>query len=250
MIKIVRSFDRIFVRGDTHGNFDFLPDFCRENNTSCRDLLIILGDAGINYYGPTQKKEMKLKSFLREQPINIFCVRGNHEDRPEDRPEYSLKDVGIGENVYTNEWMPNVWFAKDGGEYQLNNYSCLVVGGAYSVDKFYRISNGWKWVANEQLSGEERAAVLDTCYRKHYDHIFTHTCPIQWEPTDLFLRGIDQNMVDKTMERHLADVERYCEYDHWWFGHYHADRMDCIGDGKVHMLSERIVDINDGVFVA
>jgi 3-oxoacid CoA-transferase subunit A len=247
MITIVRAFDRIFVRGDTHGDFDFLPDFCRENNTSTRDLLIILGDAGINYYGPTQKKEMRLKSFLREQPINIFCVRGNHEDRPEDRPEYSLKDVGIRDEVYTNEWMPNVWFAKDGGEYQLNNYSCLVVGGAYSVDKFYRISNGWKWVANEMLDGEEIAGILDICYHKHYDHIFTHTCPLEWQPTDLFLRGLDQNTIPKNMEMALSQVAHYCEYDHWWFGHFHANRMDCIGDGKVHMLFEDIVEITNGV---
>lgn len=236
--------NRVFVRGDTHGNFDFLPDFCRENNTSCQDLLIILGDAGINYYGPTQKREMKLKSFLREQPITLFCVRGNHEDRPEDRPEYSLHDVGLGELVYTNSWIPNVWFAKDGGEYNINGMNCFVVGGAYSVDKFYRILQGWKWVANEQLSSEEKAMVLDTCYGKHYDHIFTHTCPIQWEPTDLFLDCIDQNAVDKGMERHLTDVERYCTYDNWWFGHYHADRMDCIGDGKVHMLFNEVVELD------
>lgn len=246
-ITFTRTFNRVFVRGDTHGDFDFLPEFCLEKNTTAQDLLIILGDAGINYYGPTQKKEMKLKSFLREQPITLLCVRGNHEDRPEDRPEYSLKDVGIGDAVYTNEWVPNVWFAKDGGEYNINGMKCLTVGGAYSVDKFYRISNGWKWVANEMLNSDEIAEVLDVCYHQQYDHVFTHTCPLEWQPTDLFLKGLDQNSIPKNMERALSQVERYCEYKHWWFGHFHDDRMDCIGDGKVHMLFNQIVEITNEI---
>ena len=38
--------NRIFIRGDTHGNFDFLEKFCYDNKTDLQDYLIILGDAG------------------------------------------------------------------------------------------------------------------------------------------------------------------------------------------------------------
>ena len=41
---------RVFIRGDCHGSFAFLRDFCKENNTTVEDTLIILGDAGINYF--------------------------------------------------------------------------------------------------------------------------------------------------------------------------------------------------------
>ena len=41
------DYNRVFVRGDTHGYFDWLPDWCKENHTTTNDLLIILGDAGI-----------------------------------------------------------------------------------------------------------------------------------------------------------------------------------------------------------
>lgn len=215
---------RLFMTGDTHGDFDFLAGWCRNNETTYEDILIILGDAGINYYGPTQKKELALKEMIKDCPITLLCVRGNHEDRPEDRPELGLGDVGIGDEVYLDIRYPNIWYAQDGGEYNIIGKKILTIGGAYSVDKFYRISRGWKWVANEMLNSDERANILDKVYDKEYDIVCTHTCPIDWEPVDLFLSGIDQNSVPKDMERFLADVKRYITYKKWYFGHYHADR--------------------------
>lgn len=215
---------RLFITGDTHGDFDFLAGWCRDNETTYEDILIILGDAGINYYGPTQKKELALKDMIKDCPITLLCVRGNHEDRPEDRPELGLGDVGIGDEVYLDIRYPNIWYAQDGGEYNIIGKKILTIGGAYSVDKFYRISRGWKWVANEMLNSDERASILDKIYDKEYDIVCTHTCPIDWEPVDLFLSGIDQNSVPKDMERFLSDVKRYITYKKWYFGHYHADR--------------------------
>ena len=38
----------IYLTGDTHAVFDRIDDFCRERRTTREDILIILGDAGIN----------------------------------------------------------------------------------------------------------------------------------------------------------------------------------------------------------
>ena len=240
----MRNFDRIFIRGDTHGNFDFLDDFCEKACTTTYDLLIILGDAGINYYPPNHKRHMELTAKLRHMPITLFCIRGNHEDRPEDRPEYHCEDVGIGDPVYVSNWMPNVWFAKSVGEYVLDGMKCLVAGGAYSVDKWWRITNGNKWVANEQLTYEEKHKLLLIAEKETWDHVFTHTCPIDWMPRDLFLPDVDQTKVDNTMENLFqAMIECDTKFKHWWFGHYHDHRMDICGDRKVHMLYETIVEL-------
>ena len=40
----------IYITGDTHARFERVELFCKENNTSKDDILIILGDAGLNYY--------------------------------------------------------------------------------------------------------------------------------------------------------------------------------------------------------
>lgn len=235
--------NRVFIRGDTHGDFDFLSHFCAAEVTSKKDILIILGDAGINYYGANSKREKYLKKYLSTQDITLFCIRGNHEDRPKDRPDYNLVDVGIGDQVYVDNRYPNIWFAQDGGEYKINGKSFLTIGGAYSVDKEYRILMGWKWVANEVLTGEERAEILDKIYKKSYDYVLTHTCPIEWEPHDLFLTFVDQSKVDKTMEYFLSDVTKYIDFKYWFFGHYHANRPDMFEDGKVNMLFDHYMEI-------
>ena len=48
---------RLFARGDAHSNFDFLPYFCEEYQTDYNDILRILGDAGILYYGENNPRE-------------------------------------------------------------------------------------------------------------------------------------------------------------------------------------------------
>ena len=46
----------IYITGDTHGNFQRIKEFCQEQQTTTNDYLIILGDAGINYFGDQDNK--------------------------------------------------------------------------------------------------------------------------------------------------------------------------------------------------
>ena len=39
-----------YLTGDTHGNFLRVDTFCRAMETTKSDTIIILGDAGFNYY--------------------------------------------------------------------------------------------------------------------------------------------------------------------------------------------------------
>ena len=40
----------VYITGDKHGDYDQVFEFGYKNNTSKNDIMIILGDAGINYY--------------------------------------------------------------------------------------------------------------------------------------------------------------------------------------------------------
>lgn len=42
----------IYITGDTHGSFERVESFCERIKTKRDDILIILGDAGINFSGP------------------------------------------------------------------------------------------------------------------------------------------------------------------------------------------------------
>lgn len=227
---------RMFVRGDTHGNFDFLPYFCQDHNTTTDDVLVILGDAGILYYGGKKSREKYLKQYLTEQPITLFCIRGNHEDRPENRKISKVYNSQLNGYVYCEDEYPNILYALDGGTYRWNNKSILTIGGAYSVDKFYRLSMGWYWNINEQLTEDEMNSISNQYAGQRFDYVFTHTCPYSWQPTDLFLKSIDQSMVDNSMERWMEKFSLEINFGHWYFGHFHDDRFDVCGDGKVTML--------------
>jgi 3-oxoacid CoA-transferase subunit A len=70
-----------YITGDTHRDFRRTAVFCDKVQSITDDVLIIVGDAGINYYGDAKDRE--LKRMLAELPITLFCVHGNHEQRPE-----------------------------------------------------------------------------------------------------------------------------------------------------------------------
>ena len=237
---------RVFVRGDTHANFDFLPYFCDKYKTDTDDILIILGDAGILYYGETAEREQILKDYITVLPITLVCIRGNHEDRPTNRKNMEMcttVNKYYSGTFYYEPGYENILYTMDGGEYMFGDQLCLAVGGAYSVDKWYRLSMGYKWFDDEELTPEEKCEIMFNSMNKKYEHVFTHTCPFEWMPTDLFLSCIDQNTVSNDMERFLTQLSNNFDWDNWWFGHFHADRMDICGDGKVHMLYNQEIQI-------
>lgn len=228
---------RFFLTGDTHGNFTRIYNFCQRFNTTKDDIMCILGDAGINYYLGT--KDYKLKDVLADLPITLFCIHGNHEERPFNIPTYKEKKWNGG-MVYYEEEFPNLLFAKDGEIYTINGKKCLVIGGAYSVDKDYRLSMGYAWFKDEQPSREiVKYVEKQITKQKHFDIVLSHTCPIETEPKHMFLPFIDQSKVDKTTELILQRVADLITFDAWYFGHFHG-HWD---NGKYHMLFEDYVEV-------
>ena len=228
---------KFYITGDTHGNFNRIDYFCQRFETSKEDILCILGDAGINYY--LNKKDYMLKQVLQDMPITFFCIHGNHEERPFNISTYITKKWNGG-TVYYEEEFPNILFAKDGEIYNINGKSILVIGGAYSVDKEYRLLKGWSWFKDEQPSKEiVKYIEKQITKQRHFDIVLTHTCPIKTEPRHMFLPFIDQSKVDKTTELLLQRIADWITFDNWYFGHFHG-HWD---NGKYHMLFEDYVEV-------
>ena len=95
-----------YITGDTHGDFSRIVEFCEANGTDTEDVMIILGDAGINYHLDARDRE--LKNELSDLPITLFCVHGNHEARPWEADgdyEEIIWHEGI---VYAEQGYPNI----------------------------------------------------------------------------------------------------------------------------------------------
>ena len=141
----------IYYTGDIHGSKFEVVRLCKRFNLTKEDTIVLLGDVGANYYGDSRDEELK-EVFSRLKPT-IFCIHGNHEIRPSNIPTYKTKEWNGGTVWYENAY-PNILFAKDGDVFEIEGIRHLVIGGAYSVDKFYRITRGYGWWADEQPSKE------------------------------------------------------------------------------------------------
>lgn len=220
---------KVLITGDCHGRVTdrlaHIRDTMSEYDPS-ETAVIILGDVGFNYY--KNKKDWELKHHAAQFGYTIYCLRGNHEDRAVFCKDVDVVyDPFVYGNVYQEKEFPNIkYFSDEVAEYHIMGKKVLCIPGAYSVDKWYRLQNDWQWFAQEQLSEEEMLYAEKAFSGKYFDFVFSHTAPLDWEPTDLFLSCIDQSTVDKTMEVWMNKFKEKILWKHWAFGHFHADRIE------------------------
>lgn len=225
----------LFISGDRHGDYKDVEQFCLKWNTSKEDLLIILGDNGVNYWGP--HKDRKLKARLASLPISFLMIKGNHDQR------LSLKSYTIAPEdahplvkgfLLAEKEFPSLLFTPMYGGLELvtaaGSVKAFVLGGAYSADKFYRLEmqalghSGYRWFADEQMSLWEMKEASDMIHDYKPDVILSHTCPYKYIPRDMFLPIVDQSTVDDSMEHWMDTIEESVDYKRWFCGHWHTDR--------------------------
>ena len=221
----------IYITGDIHGDVQHIRDAIAKYNITENDIIVILGDVGMNYYGRHGDRQRKKK--LNKLGVPILCIHGNHEMRPFTIPSY-FETTWLGGIVYEESEFPFLHFAKDGEIYTFDGIRCIAIGGAYSVDKWLRLQFDMGWFPDEQPSDqikedvEEKLAEVDW----NVDVVFSHTCPLRYEPVEVFLPQVDQNTVDKSTEQWLGEIEGNLQYSCWFCGHWHLNKhID-----KIHFL--------------
>lgn len=82
-------------------------------------------------------------------------------------------------------------------------------------------------MADEQPSPEIKARVEQALEQMNWqiDIVLTHTTPLKYEPTEVFLPGIDQSKVDKNTEKWLDGIETRLDYQKWYCGHCHTEKI-------------------------
>ena len=251
---------RFFITGDKHRHFDNVKKFCREINTTRKDVLIILGDAGFNYYG--DKRDDKLKKKISQLNITLFCLHGNKENRPQNVGTYGIRNF-CGGKVYYEPKYPNIYFAIDGEIYAFNGKKYMVVGGAHSVDKMRCLEEGtpfWYDEMPDDSIKEKVECVLQNQGNKIFG-MMTHTCPIDYLPSEMFM-STKQNAtikrkprkakskklfkpdIDRSTEIWLGNLQKKLDYEVWFCGHYHIDKQI----DKIQMLYNDIRPLHIQIF--
>ncbi|MDE7104761.1 MAG: metallophosphoesterase, partial [Ruminococcus sp.] len=211
----------IYITGNIHGNIFPIYKLYNVLNPTSEHIVVILGDVAVNYYLDNMDRRFK-KKMSKLQPT-FFCIHGNHECRPQNITSYKQKKWKGGIVSYEEEF-PNILFPADGEIFTLDEMKCLVIGGAYSVDKDYRLKYGYQWWSDEQPSDKIKRFTEEQISNNKIDIVFSHTCPYKYIPTECFLSGIDQSTVDNSTERWLDEIEDILEYKAWYCGHWHTNK--------------------------
>ncbi len=223
------------ITGDTHGTIDigkvvrFFGDHGDEYTKD--DYLIICGDVGVCGFDPEMEKETR--RILRELPVTVLFIDGNHEhhQRLNDYPV----DEWMGGKVHFIE--SEIIHLMRGQVYDIEGTTFFTFGGAYSIDKSARIE-GFDWFPEEIPTRVEYEEGLDNLERYDYrvDYIITHSAPREVASA----LGYGEETNDEiALRRYFQQIADEVEYEKWFFGHFHEDEV--IEDVFVAMFNEIVV---------
>lgn len=249
----------IYVTGDTHGDFGGrfnVKNFPEQKELTKEDYVIICGDfGGIWDVGEEGKGEKYWLDWFAERPYTLLFVDGNHEnfDRLYTYPE---KEWHGG---FVHEIRPSVLHLMRGQVFEICGKKIFTFGGASSHDisggilekddpyfkrKKRRLERDWlpyrinhiSWWKEELPSQEEMDEGMKNLEKHNYtvDYIITHCAATDTQ--DLIK---PQNGTD-IMTDYLQKIKNIVQYEKWFFGHYHTDRMINEKERVLSTIIERI----------
>lgn len=216
----------IYVIGDRHGeNAGFSEEALPGQGLwTAEDTVIVTGDFGYVMRG--EKNNLTEKNnldALSKKPYTILFCDGNHEgfDFLEAYPE----ELRFGAPV--RRIRPNIFWLQRGFVYTIEGKTFFCMGGAYSMDKAWRLqykANGGEkiWFEQELPTAEEYRRAIHTLEKHHHrvDYIITHTAPRTIIPRVIGKYPDDH---DRELTGFLDWIYHEAAFSHWFFGHFHED---------------------------
>lgn len=206
---------RIFVTGDTHALLDINKLIIFNANhpeLTKDDLLIVCGDFGAVW----NEINKELIDVYEEFHFSTAFVVGNHEG-------YDLLETlekEIWNSGMVRRLSDSVVQLMNGNSYDINGQTFLVMGGAASTDKEWRIPHE-SWWPQEIPSLEERNLCLLNTLAIVVDNIkpiiLTHTAP-----SKMVRAARAEYRVDEYTD-FLQNLYNFVNYKHWYCGHFHTD---------------------------
>ena len=208
--------NKVIMLGDVHGEFGKI----RWHLKNISDAYIIqLGDFGVGFHKENYYKTelTHLNERLENANCHLYAIRGNHDD-----PAW-FKETN---NPFG---LNNITLLQDYSELNLLGKSILLVGGAISVDRHFRVSNKSWW------ADEEFVLKLDNEFPykdRQYDIVVTHTRPGvcgAFKGFDNIEYWCDQ---DPDLKNDLIEESKSLDYlyEHtkpkcWYYGHFHESNL-------------------------
>ncbi len=226
----------VYVTGDFHGDINRFSDAFLPNE-SCwteKDYLIICGDFGFVFLNNEAEKERL--DMLEKKPYTILFADGNHENFN----ALSNYPVEMWNGGKVHRIRKNICHLMRGQCFTIEGKKYFTMGGAYSIDRGWRKKDVSYWDA-EIPNDDEYKEASDTVFKnnKKFDYIITHTAP-----REIIMRlGYYPRCHDMELTGYLEWIMYECEFERWFFGHFHED--ESLIDGKFRALYYDVEKIGD-----
>lgn len=152
---------KIYVIGDIHGEFEFLPNILKEVPDD--GIIIQVGDFGV--YREYRERWEKVARQLERFKNPIYFIDGNHEEFP---LFYNPDQMGP-----MHVWERLIWIPR-GTVMEFDGIRVGFMGGAASADKVHR-TEGLSWWPQELISYGEFERMLQN--EKPINLLITHSPP-------------------------------------------------------------------------
>lgn len=225
----------IYLTGDTHTkNKERVIDLLRENMTFSHlnnedkvEYLIVLGDCGILWSEDKQEEDIKIleealclyERIIGKKLIFLFLA-GNHENF--DLLEKCEREKRFGSEVGVVGH--NIFHLLTGEVYTIEEKTFAIFGGAFSIDKDYRIE-GLDWWSQEIPSYETCEKFLEKINKiDSIDYFLTHTTSnLDLTYFDMYpFTGKKTDPVAEFLK--IFNLVNDKKFKHHYFGHFHMDK--------------------------
>lgn len=226
---------KVYLTGDIHGDIGDLFDRIEGYNLKEQDILILLGDSGLEFHSFYTKPKIspwddKVQKRLREKiPATIICVQGNHDVPFKEMHGENSKIFGANAKKSNG-----IYFVQNGEVLTIDEKKFLVIGGAFSIDKDYRLRKGYPYWENEELNKQEMEQIFINIKGKKYNYVLSHTCPLSVMP-EKALFDLDFVAENRT-EKFLEIVKQNIVFEKWFCGHFHINKTQ----GPFNFLSDAV----------
>jgi len=226
----------LLFMGDPHGDWTYLKSFIHNRNFEGN--IIVCGDCGIGFSGWVGNI-IHLNNHLNKHNCTAYLVRGNH-DNP---------------NLFGNlDGFSNVKLLEDYQILELGDEHILTVGGAYSVDRNYRIEfdakkQSMQYDPRKKIMGTYwpnepfiyNPGIIDELLEKYnITYIATHSIGMEAFPKGVHAKIVesyaanDESLkLDLTKERTelwemFEQLRKKTNIKKWVYGHYHDSHEENI----------------------
>jgi len=233
----------IYFLGDIHEEFEILKQ--EIISFDIRDCYIIqVGDFGIGFKDLENNKQIlgHLNKFLRIRNIDMFAIRGNHDD-----PKFFNGDY----------YLSNLKLLKDYTQLNINDINFLFIGGAISIDRMKRIKRN---EINKSLDNPNRCYWKDEVFNfdedklnsiEGVDVLVCHNAPDFAVPNNNFgfpdivreFAEKDSNLIKELLDERKIITKAFDilseknNIKHYIYGHFHRSYNMKIVDTNFRVLN-------------